>query len=225
MVELTGADAGTVAVLEPHRRVVTYPFLYNLPATLAEAEAPVGKGLAWRSTSPRSPVLLDDDQTQSAALPAWGQAGIRSILSVPLAVGDEIVGALELFSLDEVRPFGPEAVAAAQAAGRLAAIAIQRAWLFGAERRRQRETEALQRASLALNATLDTDQVIQVLLEQIAWVIPYDTANVMMIENETARITHLRGPRQAEQSEAIMAMRLPLKQTLNLQRMYNTRRP
>ena len=59
-------------------------------------------------------------------------------------------------------------------------VAIQRAWLFGAERRRQRETEALRRASLALNATLDTDQVMEVLLEQIGWVIPYDSANVMM---------------------------------------------
>jgi PAS domain S-box-containing protein len=222
---LTGADAGTVAVLEPQRQVITYPFLYNLPVTLAEAEAPVGEGLAWQVMSRRSPVLLDDYQVHPSALPAWAEAGIRSMLAVPLVVGDEIVGALGLFSLGEVRPFGPEAVAAAQAAGRLAAVAIQRAWLFGEERRRQRETEALRRASLALNATLDTDQVMQVLLEQIAWVIPYDSANVMMIEDESTRVTHLRGPRQAAQIEAIMALRLPIKQTPNLQRMYSTRRP
>jgi PAS domain S-box-containing protein len=225
VVELTGADAGTVAVLEPRRQIITYPFLYNLPLTLAEIEAPVGEGVAWRVISQRSPVLLDDYQAHSAALPEWLQAGIRSILAVPLTVGDEIVGALGLFSLGEVRPFGPEAVAAAQAAGRFAAVAIQRAWLFGAERRRQRETEALQRASLALNATLDTDQVMEVLLEQIGWVIPYDSANVMMLEDQIARITHLRGLEQAAETETILALRLPLADMPSLRRIYVTRRP
>jgi PAS domain S-box-containing protein len=225
VVELTGADAGTVAVLEPRRQVITYPFLHNLPLTLAEIEAPVGEGLAWRVISQRSPMLLDDYQAHPDALPEWVQAGIRSILAVPLTVGDEILGALGLFSLGEVRPLGPEAVAAAQAAGRFAAVAIQRAWLFGAERRRQRETEALQRASLALNATLDTDQVMEVLLEQIGWVIPYDSANVMMLENQVAHITHLRGSLQAAETETILALRLPLADMPSLRRMYITRRP
>ncbi|MGD9100642.1 MAG: GAF domain-containing protein, partial [Anaerolineae bacterium] len=225
VVELTGADAGSVAVLEPSRQIITHPFHHNMPDTLTELEVPAGKGLAGQAMTVRRPVLVDDYQMHHAALPAWINAGVRSSLSVPLIVGDEVVGALGLFSLNEVRPFDSEAIAAAQAAARPAAIAIQRARLFGAERQRWRETEALRRASLALSATLDADQVLDVLLDQINWVIPYDAANVMVIEGETVCVTHLRGFWQADAVQEIMALRFSLHQTHNLHRMFTTRRP
>nr|HID13583.1 GAF domain-containing protein [Anaerolineae bacterium] len=124
--ELTGADASTVAIFDPDRNVITYPYSYNLPDTLAGVEVPAGSGLAGYTMRVRQPVLLDDYREHPAALRPWVEAGVRSLLAVPLVVGDEVVGAMGLFSLGEVRPFGPEAVAAAQAAGRLAAVAIQR---------------------------------------------------------------------------------------------------
>jgi len=191
--ELTGADAGTVAVLDPERQVITYPYHYNLPDTLAGVEVPAGSGLAGHTMRVRQPVLLDDYREHPAALEPWVKAGVRSILAVPLLVGDQVVGALGLFSLGEVRPFGPEAVASAEAAGRLAAVAIQRARLFEMERQRRQEAETLREAALALTADLDRNQVIERILSQLQQVVPYDSASVQLLQGDKLVIIGGRG--------------------------------
>ena len=225
VVKLTGADAGTVAVLDPDRQTIAYPFHYNLPKALAEIEMPANSGLSGEIIRRGQPLLLDDYQTHPSALQPWLEAGICSALGVPLLVGNEVVGGLGLFSLEKVRPFEPEAVAAAEAAGRLAAVAIQRARLFESERQRRQETEALREASLALGATLDEDQVLEQLLDQIKRVVPFDAANVMWIEKAIVHTTHQRGYERFGTAEAMAALHMSVNQTPTLRRIYNTRQP
>ncbi len=193
VVELTGADAGTVAILDPDREVITYPYNYNLPDALAGVEVPAESGLAGHTMQVCRPVLLDDYRQHPDALPSWVEAGVRSMLAVPLLVGDEVVGAMGLFSLEEVRPFGAEAVAAAEAAGRLAAVAIQRVRLFEAEQKRRQEAETLREAALALTATLDRDEVIERILVQLQEVVPYDSTSVQLLKGNQLEIVGGRG--------------------------------
>lgn len=53
--------------------------------------------------------------------------------------------------------------------------------------------EALREVGIALSATLDFDELLDCLLEQMARVLPYDTANVMLVENGDVRIVCTRG--------------------------------
>jgi len=193
LVKLTGADAGTVALLDPERNVVTYPYNYNLPGPLTGTEVPADTGLAGHVMRVRQPVLLDDYREHPDALQPWVEAGVRSMLGIPLVAGDEIVGALGLFSLGEVHPFEPEAVTIAEAAGRLAAVAIQRAHLFEAEQRRRREAETLREAALALTTSLEPDQVIDHILAQLQEVVPYDSASVQLLREGRLEIVGGRG--------------------------------
>jgi PAS domain S-box-containing protein len=126
---------------------------------------------------------------------------------------------LLLFSLDEIKPFGEQALVTAQAVGRLASVALQRARLFEAERHRRQEAEALREASLALSATLDADQVMEVLLDQIGRVIPYDSANVMLIEGDRVRVTHIRGYERSGTAQKVLGASLPLHETPHLRQM------
>jgi diguanylate cyclase (GGDEF)-like protein len=112
---------------------------------------------------------------------------------VPLLVGDQVVGSLGLFSLREVRPFAPEAVAAAEAAGRLAAVAIQRVWLFEAERKQRREAETLRQAALALTTSLDRNEVVERILSRLQQVVPYDSASVQLLRHDQLEIIGGRG--------------------------------
>ncbi len=191
--ELTGADASTAAVFDPDRNVITYPYNYNLPDTLAGVEVPAESGLAGHTMQVRRPVLLDDYREHPAALQPWVEAGVRSLLAVPLLAGDEAVGTLGLFSLGKIWPFGPEAVAAAEASSRLAGVAIQRARLFEAEREQRELAEALEEAAAAVSSTLDTDQVLDRILEQVERVVPGDAFNIMLVEDVTARVVRHRG--------------------------------
>jgi diguanylate cyclase (GGDEF)-like protein/PAS domain S-box-containing protein len=190
-IELTGADAGTVAVLDPHRQVITYPYHHNLPDSLAGIEVPAGAGLAGHTMAVRQPVLLDDYREHPAALQPWVEAGVRSMLGVPLLAGDEVVGGLGLFSLGEIRPFGPEAVAAAEAVGRLAAVAIQRAWLYEETRERATELSTLYEVVTAGMTSVRLDDILNRTMTALQETLQPDDIAILLVEPETNElVTH-----------------------------------
>jgi len=184
-VELTGADAGAVAILDPDRQVITYPYQYNLPDSLAEIEVPAGDGVAGFTMTFGQTVLLEDYREHPAALQAWVEAGIRSVLGVPLLAGDQVVGALGLFSLEEVRPFAPEAVAAAKAAGRLAAVAIQRARLYEETRERMAELGTLYKVVTAGMTSVRLDEILDQTMAALQETLQPDSIGILLVEPET----------------------------------------
>ncbi len=62
-----------------------------------------------------------------------------------------------------------------------------------AEHEQRRLAEALREVGIALSATLDFEQLLECLLDQIATVVPFDTANVMLLQGSTVDIVCTRG--------------------------------
>lgn len=61
-----------------------------------------------------------------------------------------------------------------------------------AEREQRVLAEALREAGLALSATLDLEAVLDVLVEQIGRVVPFDTASLLRVVNGRAIVTHTK---------------------------------
>src|SRR5690606_35603645 len=74
-------------------------------------------------------------------------------------------------------------------------VAMENARLFTGERVQRELAEALHDASVSLSASLDFDTVLDRLLDQIGRVVPYDAANVMLLDKATgrARVARQRG--------------------------------
>jgi diguanylate cyclase (GGDEF)-like protein/PAS domain S-box-containing protein len=64
--------------------------------------------------------------------------------------------------------------------------------LYEAEREQRELAEALQGATLALGFTLDTNIILDRILEQVAKVVPYDIGRVLLFENRMAHIVRVR---------------------------------
>lgn len=63
-----------------------------------------------------------------------------------------------------------------------------------AQQRDQRElAEALHEIGLAFSASLELDVILDLLLEQVERVVPYDSANVILIDGEQTRLVRARG--------------------------------
>ncbi len=184
-VELAGADAASLAVLDPGRELLVYAYHHNLPDSLAGLEVPLGLGVSGYSIPRRESLVVDDYRKHPAALQPWVEAGVRSVINVPLVVDNQVMGVLALFSLDEVRPFGPEAVAAAEAAGRLAAVAIHRARLFEAEQRQRREAEALAEVAEALNQTLSLEEMLDIVLQAAMKFVGREEGSIILLDSKT----------------------------------------
>src|SRR4029453_18703561 len=57
---------------------------------------PLGRGFAGRVAAVRQPVTIDDVQDADVVNPVLRQKGIRSLLGVPLLVGDRLLGGLHV---------------------------------------------------------------------------------------------------------------------------------
>src|SRR5690606_11828850 len=64
--------------------------------------------------------------------------------------------------------------------------------------------EAIREITTILNSTLEQSDIMNLILENIGRVVPNDAANIMMLEEDSVRIAHLRGyiPKEAAALES-----------------------
>jgi two-component sensor histidine kinase len=117
----------------------------------------------------------------------------RIELAIPLRVGQELVGLYNLgpklsgdaYDRDEIRFF--------ELLSKQAAMAVQNARLFRAERNQRELAQALDSAAAVVIGTLDLEQVLDRILEQVERVLGGDAFNIMLIDDGRARVVRSRG--------------------------------
>ncbi|HET8605797.1 MAG TPA: GAF domain-containing protein [Gaiellaceae bacterium] len=144
---------------------------------------PVGRGFAGRIAQERRPVVLDDVDHSDVLSPVLRRKRIRSMLGVPLVVGDRVLGVLHVGSLAP-RSFGDDDVDLLQLAADRAAIAIEHARLYDAERRVRRQLEHVQQVTDAALAHLELDELFDELLGRIRGILAADTCAVLLLDEE-----------------------------------------
>lgn len=149
---------------------------------------------------------------------------LRSMLCIPLRVKEEIIGVLQVAD-QAVDRFRTVDLTLLEPLATSAAIAIENARLFEAEQKRRREAEALRHASLVLGSTLDVTEVFDQLLAEVGEVIPYESANVLLLEGEMVRIAHQRGYERFDLAGTAQDISLSVRDIPNLRRMLETRLP
>jgi diguanylate cyclase (GGDEF)-like protein len=107
-------------------------------------------------------------------------------------------------------------------------VAIENARLFTAERDQRELAEALRDASSVLSGNLDIDVIMDRLLDLIERVVPYDTANLMLLDETEGRV-HIARQRGFEHlgpliADEMAAVSFDVRQTANLARMFETGR-
>ncbi|HZD61039.1 MAG TPA: PAS domain S-box protein [Anaerolineae bacterium] len=132
--ELIGADVGAVGLAHEETRAVTYPFIYNLPEYFAKTDVPPGRGLSGIVIFQKKPMVLEDYQEFDDKIPVFAATGLRSIAMVPLWSRGRIIGVLWVSNLDPEKKFDERDLATLEGIGRHAAIALENARLYEAER-------------------------------------------------------------------------------------------
>lgn len=104
---------------------------------------------------------------------------------------------------------------------------LDNARLFQAEREQRQLAEALRQAGLVLGTTLDFDEVLDRLLDQVAQVVPCDTAEVLLVDNEWARTVRTRGYERfsAEVAHEVATAAYDIDATANLHWMAEAKQP
>jgi NtrC-family two-component system sensor histidine kinase KinB len=128
----------------------------------------------------------------------------RSAIAAPLQTRAGVIGVLTLV---HGRPgyFSDTDLAMLTVIADQAATAVVNARLFQAEQRRRQLAATLAEVSRTMSATLDIDRLFDVILEQLARVIHYDSASILLQEEDGLHVVAARG---FDQPEALLGYRL-----------------
>jgi len=186
--ELTGADAASIALLDPQRQIISAIHLHNFPDLLANVPLSHGQGVAWDVIDSGKPLLLPNYAEHPAALPEWTAAGARTFLGVPIGVGQEMLGVLGLFRFNTEKSFSKRDVELVESVGLQAGVAIQNARLFEALSQEKIQVELLYNLSQSLTTTLDPHEVANRAIELTTRALGLELGSINLVEPGSDRI-------------------------------------
>lgn len=149
-----------------------------------------------------------------------------SLLGIPLMAGTQKMGgAILVFQTPHA--FSPEEIWRAEQAAPPISLAMAKAHLLHQEQEQRALAEALRDAGTVIGETLDFDEVLDRILEQIGRVVPYDSANIMLLEHGYADMVRHRGYEQTDPALAaeLIQMSLYIETTATLRQIVHTKQP
>jgi PAS domain S-box-containing protein len=169
--------------------------------------------------------------------PSWEHTDsslhVRNWMGIPLVAGGRTIG---LYSLDKAEPrfFTDEHLRLAEALAAQAAVAIQNALQYRrvqrelaerqqaqrAEREQRVLAEALREIAGLLNHSLDFNEVLERILTHVEQLVPFDGATILLINGDSAEVTHARG-----YDDSILGTCFPFKELPSFIQAMETGRP
>lgn len=129
----------------------------------------------------------------------------RSELALPLEMGGQMLGVLDIQS-DVVQGFRLDDMPVWQSLADQVAIAIQNASLYQSERSRRQLAETLYEVGQAISQTLDLSEVLNLILEHLAEIVPYDRAAILLRKGDELEFVAIRGFPQGVQSSQLRVL-------------------
>lgn len=124
------------------------------------------------------------------------EMGFQSSLGVPIVHGEERLGALCVFGNRLYAPDGPARTLLTTISQQLG-VSIGKARLFRETAHDREVARSLLYTAEILSTTLRFDQLLEGVLDQLQQIVPYDTAAVILVQDEHCQIAASRGPDSA----------------------------
>jgi signal transduction histidine kinase len=190
-------------------RFVTASFIAD---QLADIAVPIDASIAGAAFRSGDPVIVSDTDADPRYFRGVERAtgfGAKSLLAVPLQFKNRCIGVLEAqnksggagftdFDAEMLITLAAYATVAIENArmvkvlwttrDRLERRAVEHERLLLSEHEYRYRTTALREAGAALGSTLNYEKVLDLILAQMSLVVSYDAANVMLVEDDVARM-------------------------------------
>ncbi len=228
--ELATAEHATIFLPDPTdgRFVPRQTAGYRLDA-IAQMRFGPNEGLVGVVVADPRGLIVPDVQASPFYVPHAATGGIGSMLLVPLMVAGNLIGVLTVDKIVTNGFTNTDLVVLSTLADQ-AAVAIENARLFEAEREQHALAESLREISAALSSTLDFDAVLDQMLLRVGQVVPHTAANLMLIDSEQGHaVAHVVRSQGYEAISPGLAAALPtlefrVNEVDNLRQMVNSGR-
>jgi two-component system phosphate regulon sensor histidine kinase PhoR len=195
----------------------------NCEAHAAQVHGALAAGLAISS-----PIVVEDwhhmanDDPLAPVSPLLVGFGICATLAAPILVDGRRTGGLAVASPNS-RSWAADEITLVEAIGRQLGAATERLRLLQAEREQRELAEALQEAAAVVGSTLEADEVLDHILEQVERVVPGDAFNIMLVTDDNkARLVRGRGYERSPVNGEGTKLEYQIGEIPNLQKMMRT---
>ncbi len=159
-------------------------YLYDLGQEYPPQSVPWGQGLSGKVISEGQAILIPDTQQMTVpGLHFGSQEPIRSILAVPLRVGERVIGMVSAQSYQSQAFTERHRVLLETLAAQMAVV-LENARLFEEARRRVRELETMNRLSVALRAISRVEEMLAVVLEETLHALNVSVGSIYLLEEQ-----------------------------------------
>ncbi len=163
----------------------------------SEKENLIGKivpeSAKWHDLSLTRRALIMADAQADPAFEKWdGSEKIRGWMGVPMISQDKIVGFINLDS-HKVNTYTERDATLVQTFANSAAVAIQNATLFNAEREQRQREETMLELMRITTSSLELDDVMRTILKHMINLIPSDSGTIQLLSNDELLIAATHG--------------------------------
>jgi two-component system phosphate regulon sensor histidine kinase PhoR len=183
---------GVLLLDESVNALRVHPSYHGLPEYNFEDLIPIGKGITGHVALERRPFRVANIHEDLSFILSTPE--IRSELCVPLISGGKVLGVINAES-KRIGFFTEDDERLLMTIADLLATAIENARLYSLANQQRNLAEALRDSAMAVNSTLDFDQVLDRILQSLVRVVPHDCANIMTLnpDGHTLEIIASRG--------------------------------
>lgn len=202
---LYAAHAGVVLIWDEHSSQLLPQAVsgYADNETMKQIGYQAGESLPGQVFEQKRPLRVDEVQfTRDYIFPTEGLLLYRqatggrlpvSSLMIPILTGEQPVGVLVLDNFNTPAAFTPEDETLLLSLAQQVGLSLQNVRLVQTTQERAAQLEALTNAASTFTASLQSDELIASLLDQLEPVIPYDTATLWLREKDRIRVGAARG--------------------------------
>jgi PAS domain S-box-containing protein len=223
-IELLQGNSGGLYLYRPEQDVLEWAVAIGPNLAPPGTVLLQGEGLSGRVWETSESLIVNDYQDWEGKAVLYEGYPWTAVVGVPVRWGEEFLGVLDVLA-DSPRTFSWDDAELLGLLATQAAIAIQNARLFEQEREQQELAEALEEAAAVVSSTLDLDQVLDHILEQVERVVAGEAFSVILIEEDVARLARWRGYEMPGEEIQPSRFDIPIAEYPNLMEMARTGKP
>jgi PAS domain S-box-containing protein len=165
-VTLLGVTGGELAIYDEERRELVIAASHHMETNAVGTRMALGEGAMGRVAETHEPLIIPRYQDWEGRSAKYGQTTVQSVMAAPLLIGTRLVGTIASVHSDPRRTFGEADLRLLTMFAPQAAVAIENARLYTAERVRADEQEALRATMADLSGRLDLAALLRAVLER-----------------------------------------------------------
>lgn len=153
----------------------------------------MGEGIPGIAAQSKKPITMDISQFPSPLLlPYVRKEGLVSFIGTPLMAKGKVVGALAL-GTKKKQIFTKDDLDLLLSIGNVIGIAVENARLYKDVKDKAEYISALYRIARAIKASLDIEEVFDVMVSEMRSILPFDRTSINLVREETVEVFALAG--------------------------------